>query len=171
MLPFGPTVRRWRLERGLSQDELARRAGLPRPNLSNMERGTGDVSLRTLRALALALNVTPGTLADGHPPDPGAPLSRAALERIAGAAATRKPVADPGEQALADHLFALLRPRLRALGIRLPGPRRLARRSQNAWLTLAAHSPEVAKSLVQRVLEKACLRGRSASLPRRMRVV
>ena len=155
MMPFGLTVRRWRLERGWSQDELARRAGLPRPNLSNIERGAGDVSLRTVRALALALEIHPGALVDGQPPESAMPASREALERIAEAAASQRALRNPREQTLAVHLRALLRPRLRAAGIRIPPRSRLARRSQAAWLALTDHSPEVAKSLIQRAFEKA----------------
>ena len=156
MIPLGQTVRRWRLERGMSQSALAQASGVPRPNLSRIESGAADLSLNTIRSLALALGVTPGQLVDGIPPAAPKPLSRAALERIAGAAAGKKPaLRDPEEQALADHLSALLRPQLQALGIRLNLPRRGTRRAQNAWLTLADHSPEIITSLLQRALEHA----------------
>ncbi|HXU60996.1 MAG TPA: helix-turn-helix transcriptional regulator [Polyangia bacterium] len=92
MAPFGETVLAWRLARGMSQAEVARAARLPRPNLSAIERGDRDVTLRTLRALAAALDVRPGALVDGElPGQDGPPLSRGALERVASAAATGGP--------------------------------------------------------------------------------
>jgi transcriptional regulator with XRE-family HTH domain len=87
MQPLGPTVMAWRLARGMTQSQLARAAHIPRPNLSAIERGERDVTLRTLRALALALDVRPGVLADGESPHRDTPsLSRAAMERVAKAA-------------------------------------------------------------------------------------
>ena len=68
--PFGQTLFLWRLDRHLSQAALAQRAGIPRPNLSLMERGKREVTLGTLRALAVALDVRPGILADGVLPVP-----------------------------------------------------------------------------------------------------
>ena len=81
MAPFGETVLLWRLQRGLTQKELARRAGVPRPNLSAIERGQLEVSLKTVRALALALGVRPGVLVDGIAPEEGGAgeLSREAM--------------------------------------------------------------------------------------------
>src|SRR6266700_81765 len=68
MLPFGETLLAWRLARGMSQAELAQAARMSRPNLSAVERGDREVTLRTLRRLALALDVRPGILADGVAP-------------------------------------------------------------------------------------------------------
>jgi transcriptional regulator with XRE-family HTH domain len=45
MLPFGATVVAWRLARAMSQENLARAAGIPRPNLSAIERGEREVTL------------------------------------------------------------------------------------------------------------------------------
>src|SRR5258708_39818650 len=101
MLPFGLAVQRWRLERGMSQAGLAQRAGIPRPNLSNLERGKADASLRTIRALALALNIRPGLLVDGEPPETAhSHFSRAVLERVAQAAVYAQKRLKPTEQAL-----------------------------------------------------------------------
>jgi transcriptional regulator with XRE-family HTH domain len=87
MCPFGETVLAWRLARGMTQAELARAARVPRPNLSAIERGDREVTLCTLRALALALGVKPGVLVDGIGPEaPGKAMSRAGLERVAAAA-------------------------------------------------------------------------------------
>ena len=87
MLPFGQTVRVWRVHRGMTQQQLAQAAHIPRPNLSAIEQGKREVSLSTLRALALALEVQPGVLVDGIPPSlsggMSSPFSRKALEEIA----------------------------------------------------------------------------------------
>lgn len=59
---LGQNVRRFRVERGLSQEELAFRAGMKRSYLSDMERGTRNPSVRALERIAAALDITPDTL-------------------------------------------------------------------------------------------------------------
>ena len=56
---LGPALRRLRLRRGLSQRELARRAGVTRSMISSYERGTNLPSLPTLDRLLGALEVSP----------------------------------------------------------------------------------------------------------------
>lgn len=68
MLGFGENLYLWRVSRGLSQEELAKKAGIPRPNLSAIENGKKEPSLSTLRLLAACLNVTAGALINGVPP-------------------------------------------------------------------------------------------------------
>jgi transcriptional regulator with XRE-family HTH domain len=105
MQPLGTTVMAWRLARGMTQAALAHAARVPRPNLSAIERGDRDVTLRTLRALAVALDVRPGVLADGEPPHATAPpLTRAAMERVARAAVRGTVTNTPYEQAIAQKL-------------------------------------------------------------------
>ena len=55
----GGRVRALREERGLSQDEVARTAGIDRSHLSGIETGTGprNVGVETLNGLARALGV------------------------------------------------------------------------------------------------------------------
>jgi transcriptional regulator with XRE-family HTH domain len=72
-MAFPENLRRLRLERFLSQGELARRAGLHAVTLTRLEAGTTDPSTRTVRALAEALGVEPGGLAT---PDEVAELRR-----------------------------------------------------------------------------------------------
>jgi len=159
MIPFGRCLLLWRLKKGLSQGALAAKAGLPRPNLSDIERGKRDVSLRTLRALALGLGVSPGVLADGIGPDPAPPqpLSREKLERIAEAAAHGKELPDPVERDLAGKMALLLRSQLGTKGFRSRG----SLEAQRAWLSLTAVYPgEEIESLRKRVLEKGGI-GRS----------
>lgn len=51
-------VRRFRLERGLSLGDLARRSGLSKQTLSKLEQGQGNPTVGTLAALATALEVS-----------------------------------------------------------------------------------------------------------------
>ena len=62
-MAFAENLRRHRLERFLSQAELARRAGLHAVTLTRLEGGTTAPSTRTVRALAGALSVEPRQLA------------------------------------------------------------------------------------------------------------
>lgn len=59
---LGQNVRRLRVERGLSQEELAFRAGMKRSYLSDMERGTRNPSVRALGRVAEALEIAPHVL-------------------------------------------------------------------------------------------------------------
>ncbi len=156
MIPFGRCVLLWRLKLGLSQGELAARAGIAQPNLSDIERGERDVSLRTLRALALALNIKPGLLADGTGPDSEKPLvlSREKLERISQAVVKGEPLSDPREKELASHARRLLLSRLQVhSGSRARGRKGLA--AQRAWLTLSSrYSSSEIESLINRIAEK-----------------
>jgi transcriptional regulator with XRE-family HTH domain len=151
-MPFGEAVLSWRVFRGMTQEELAEKAGVPRSNLSGIERGRREVTLGTLRSLAAALDVKPGVLADGMGPDPtDGPLSRESLERIAKAVVEGRVLNDPGERALAGHLRDVVSPRLGSVMKRVP-----VRRGERAWLALrASQSKEVIDSLIQRVCEKA----------------
>ena len=56
---LGENVRRLRKERGLSQEELAFRAGMKRSYLSDLERGTRNPTVRAMGRLAAALAVEP----------------------------------------------------------------------------------------------------------------
>jgi len=55
---FGAAIRNLRNRRGISQDELARRARLQRTYISDIERGARNTSLRSIKKLADALNVS-----------------------------------------------------------------------------------------------------------------
>ena len=61
-LTFGGNVRRRRLELGLSQAELADRAGIHRAYLSTVENGKRNVSIDNISRLAFALEVEPSFL-------------------------------------------------------------------------------------------------------------
>ena len=59
-MTLGTTLRRFRLNAGLSQGELASRAGLNQSMISRIERGEFEnITLDTLRGLAHALSCSP----------------------------------------------------------------------------------------------------------------
>ena len=151
MQPFGETVLAWRLTRGMTQAELAASARIPRPNLSAIERGDREVTLKTLRALAVALNVRPGILADGVSPAEGArPLSRTRMERIARAAAHGIRLADPREAALAGHLRRTLSARL-GIGEKGRRSRSLGGADRAYFMLRSSENRATVASLVDRV--------------------
>jgi transcriptional regulator with XRE-family HTH domain len=61
---FGKRLRTIRLERGLTQEQLAERASVHPTFISNVERGYSAPTLVTLVRLARALGVKPGDLTD-----------------------------------------------------------------------------------------------------------
>lgn len=61
---FGATVRKLRLERGLSQEGLAELADLHRNYVGGVERGERNVGLLNIVGLARALRVKPASLLD-----------------------------------------------------------------------------------------------------------
>ena len=157
MAPFGQALYLWRRHRGLTQEALARRARIPRPNLSAVERGKREVTLGTIRALAAALNIRPGVLADGVPPGliEGRPpaFTREAMERIAAAVVSRDPLADHGERRVAEALRRLVSNRL-ATSTRAARARGQKRATQTAWVWLKATSSDaVVRSLLQRIAD------------------
>ena len=54
---FGNTLRKLRLERGLTQDELAELLDKDRAYVSQLERGLKNVTLKTMVQIATGLNV------------------------------------------------------------------------------------------------------------------
>jgi transcriptional regulator with XRE-family HTH domain len=59
---FAKNLRRIRNETGLSQEELASRAGLHRTYISSIERGQRNISIENIFAIAKALKVAPADL-------------------------------------------------------------------------------------------------------------
>jgi transcriptional regulator with XRE-family HTH domain len=62
---FAGNLRRQRLKRGWSQEELGRRCGLHRTEISLLERSERDPRLATIVRLARALELTPAHLLRG----------------------------------------------------------------------------------------------------------
>jgi transcriptional regulator with XRE-family HTH domain len=154
----------------MTQVELAQKSGVSRPNLSAIERGAREVTLKTLRALAMALDVRPGMLVDGCAPDGFAPdgcapkdervpLTRAALERVAEAAARGHEMSNAREAALAKSVRTAMSPGVagspavhRRTGRAVKSRGRAADRAF-FWLR-ATESPENVASLFQRTADK-----------------
>ena len=59
---FGTSVKAWRSRLGISQEELAGRAGLHRTYVSDIERGARNISLESIDKLAQALEISASTL-------------------------------------------------------------------------------------------------------------
>jgi transcriptional regulator with XRE-family HTH domain len=55
-------LRRYRAERGLSQEELAHRAGIDRTYISSLERMQYGASIDVVESLAKVLNIAPHKL-------------------------------------------------------------------------------------------------------------
>ena len=65
---FAENVRRRRLALGLSQEELAERAGVHRTYVGMLERSEKNVTIYNIERLAVALNVTPASLLEPAQP-------------------------------------------------------------------------------------------------------
>jgi len=59
---LGIRIKQLRREKGISQEELAFKAGLHRTYMSDIERGMRNVSIRNIEKIAKALGVTPSKL-------------------------------------------------------------------------------------------------------------
>jgi len=59
---FGLTLKKWRGKTGISQEELAGRAGLHRSYVADIERGARNASLQSIEKLASALKISLSTL-------------------------------------------------------------------------------------------------------------
>jgi ribosome-binding protein aMBF1 (putative translation factor) len=57
LVAFGAAVRRARLEQGVSQEELADRAGVDRSYMSSLERGAQNPGLMAISKVAKALDL------------------------------------------------------------------------------------------------------------------
>ena len=64
---FSQNLRRLRRERGLSQEELAHRAGIDRTYVSALERGVYSASITMVAKLAVVLEAEPSQLLENVP--------------------------------------------------------------------------------------------------------
>lgn len=82
---FGASVRFWRNQLGISQEDLAERADVHRTYVCDVERGSRNVSLEIIEKLARALEVSTAELFHerrGHPDGATAAKSAAARELV-----------------------------------------------------------------------------------------
>lgn len=64
LVSFGQAVQEVRIERGLSQEDLAQIVGMHRTYLSDVERGVRNTSLASAKAIAGALGVSLASLVE-----------------------------------------------------------------------------------------------------------
>lgn len=83
MIPIGYQIYLRRLEQRWTQEELAQKADIPQPNLSNIEKGKQDITLSTLRKIAVAFNVHPGEFFDDLSDASKRTLNRREIEQLA----------------------------------------------------------------------------------------
>lgn len=65
----GNNLQAWREHRGMTQEELAEKVGTYSGQISLLENGKRQLSVKWLHRLADALKITPGWLLDHHPDD------------------------------------------------------------------------------------------------------
>jgi transcriptional regulator with XRE-family HTH domain len=92
-MTFAENLRRLRVDRFLSQRELARRAGLHAVTLTRLEAGSRAPSTRSVRALAISLGVEPRDLTT--------PDQVAELRRVLGDAGSLGPAAGRADRPVA----------------------------------------------------------------------
>ena len=59
---FGDKLRKMRKQKGLSQEDLAFKSGLHRTYISDIERGSRNVSLKNIEKISKALGIKPQDL-------------------------------------------------------------------------------------------------------------
>jgi DNA-binding helix-turn-helix protein len=64
LIKFGERVRKERLEQGLSQEDLADKAGVHRTYIGMIERAEKNITLENIEKIAKALNIAPKELID-----------------------------------------------------------------------------------------------------------
>ena len=91
-----------RVRAGLSPAELADKIGVKKPYIFELERGTGNPTLKTLNKVAVALDVDPGDFfpQSTHPAldQPHVNLLLAACEKLAAMLASRRTQEDEAQQ-------------------------------------------------------------------------
>jgi transcriptional regulator with XRE-family HTH domain len=116
MSSIGQTIYSWRIHRGFTQTDLAERTGVSRPNLSAIEQGSRDLTVQTVRRIAVALRIGAGALVDGITPemrDKGPNINRYSLDRIARLAAGEWVRATAKERKTAFLLASIMKSKVR----------------------------------------------------------
>ncbi len=158
---LGSNVYLYRRALGWTQQELARKAGIPRPNLSAIEKGKRDATVSTVHKIARTLGVKAGDLVDGRPPRlPENVESRDVLEAIADVLITgdQKKLSKI-QRTIASLLGGLVHERISAAGFHDRFPRRDAKKMERDWSLLKNILPQTAlNSLLQRLDKRLQIR-------------
>lgn len=143
MLSLGHNIYVRRIHLGWTQDELARKAGLPRPNLSAIEKDKRDATVTTVRKIATGLGVSAGELLDGQPPFlQGAKGNRGFLEKIIHAVVNgEEKNLNEDERLVVFLLEGVVREKLRLSGRGINKQRSFLRTEKN-WMLLKALLPK-----------------------------
>jgi transcriptional regulator with XRE-family HTH domain len=104
MLTIGYQILVMRQEKGMTQAELAKKAGIPQPNLSNIEKGKQDLTVTTLRKIAYALETPVAGFFEDEAVHRGTALklTRPVIERLSRAIAHRDIPLNKEEQQVAE---------------------------------------------------------------------
>lgn len=157
MIDFADNIYLWRIFRGLSQEGLAKKSGIPRPNISAIESGRREPSLSTVRRLAFILGTNPGILINGAAPSylkGKRHLSREYLEHIIDAVLNKTKVGlSHSDKALSVMFSNIIKNRLNAQnGIYKNTIKRGSKDYISSWLILkAVIGKEVVNNLLSRL--------------------
>lgn len=155
MLEPGSKIYKCRRRKGLSQAELASRAGIAQANLSNIENGKRDLTVSTLLRIAQALEIKPSSLIDEQIVKPFK-LTRRQIETIAAMVLNPKAKASVEIKQLAGDFRCIL-PDI--------GRRISSKKAQLAWMDLKRKlSSQEIKGIGQRV-EDGRQRAKSSKAP------
>lgn len=133
----------WRLQRGLTQKDLAQQAGLTQAQVSRIEGLRQTPTLKTIEKLAKTLGITVGEFL-GPPPVSKSLLSRHNIQEIADAVVNGTRDMEPDRNRLADAVASLVGQKLNAHlapGRRANKGKRLAGKFRSIWVQRAFPEP------------------------------
>ena len=149
-MAFASQLKSWRLAKGMTQEALAQKAGVPRPNLADLESGRRDCTVKTLVRFAYALQISPGTLLDSGPPHLKT-LDRHQIDAIARSLLEPKIKLPPSLERIRHALQPKVAPILRAVGIPLKARRSKLTKDSRRDQILAETDPDSLDHLISRV--------------------
>ena len=149
-MDFPAHLKCWRAAKGLSQADLAARAGMFRPNLVELESGKRDCTLRTLERLAGALEISPGRLLDSFPEEP-VKLGRHQLDALARGLVKPEISLASELDRLRDLIAPIIFPILRAAGIEAFNQLKKTRTKKHLPLVRGKIDKQTLEGIIRRV--------------------
>lgn len=147
MIPIGPKLASIRVQKGMTQTQLAHRSGIPQANLSNIENGKQDFTVSTLVRICGTLGVDPSECFKKKEPFPRFRLTREWMEKISRSVFNPELKLSTDEQRLRDLLVDLI-PEVRRRPIS-------AKKAYQAWFVLREQlGGQAIKVLVEKIREK-----------------